>query len=39
MGIRFVNLTTAQQEKVAEFSEEAMKKAIEDPPKEPADEP
>jgi uncharacterized protein (TIGR02266 family) len=35
MGIRFVNLTTAQHEKVAEFSEEAMKKAIE----EPADEP
>jgi uncharacterized protein (TIGR02266 family) len=38
MGIRFVNLTTAQQEKVAEFSEEAMKKAIEDPSEKPPDE-
>jgi uncharacterized protein (TIGR02266 family) len=35
MGIRFVNLTGAQLEQVAEFSEQAMKKAIhstEDPP-------
>ena len=39
MGIRFVDLTTAQQEKVAEFSEEAMKKAIIDPPEESADTP
>ena len=28
MGIRFVHLTEAQIEKVAEFSEEAMKKAV-----------
>jgi len=38
MGIRFVNLTSAQQEKVAEFSEEAMKRAVKDPSEEPADE-
>jgi uncharacterized protein (TIGR02266 family) len=38
MGIRFVHLTTEQEEKVAEFSEEAMKNAIIDPPEEPADE-
>ena len=30
MGIRFVNLTEAQREQVAEFSEQAMKKVIED---------
>ncbi len=39
MGIRFVNLTTAQQEQVSEFSEEAMRKAVKDPPEEPADKP
>jgi len=39
MGIRFVNLTTAQQEQVSEFSEEAMRRAVKDPPEEPADKP
>ncbi len=37
MGIRFVNLSEAQREKVTEFSEQAMKKAIGgigDPPTE-----
>jgi uncharacterized protein (TIGR02266 family) len=29
MGIRFVNLTDAQRQQVADFSEQAMKKAIE----------
>ena len=38
MGIRFVNLSEAQQQLVAEFSEEAMKKAIEDPSEEPPEE-
>ncbi len=38
MGIRFVNLNEDQQRLVAEFSEEAMKKAIEDPSEEPPDE-
>jgi uncharacterized protein (TIGR02266 family) len=31
MGIRFVNLTAIQHQQVTEFSEVAMKKALEDP--------
>ena len=38
MGVRFVNLTEAQKQLVEEFSEEAMKKAIEDPSEEPPEE-
>jgi uncharacterized protein (TIGR02266 family) len=38
MGIRFVNLTADQKRLVEEFSEEAMKKAIEEPSNEPPDE-
>ena len=38
MGIRFVNLSEAQQQLVARFAEEAMKKAIEDPSEEPPEE-
>jgi len=39
MGIRFVHLTEAQHQQVIDFSEEAMMKAIEDPPDEPPEEP
>lgn len=39
MGIRFVNLTEAQRQQVTEFSEEAMRKAIEDTPGAPPEEP
>ncbi len=39
MGIRFVHLTEAQQQRVTEFSEEAMKKALEGPSSESTDEP
>ena len=39
MGIRFVNLNEAQQQLVADFSEEAMKKATQGPSGEPPDEP
>jgi len=39
MGVRFVNLTEAQRQQVIDFSEEAMMKAIEDPPDEPPEEP
>ena len=39
MGIRFVHLTEAQTRLVEEFSEEAMKKAIENPVRAASDEP
>ena len=38
MGIRFVNLTAAQSEQVAEFSEQAMKNAIGDEEKPPPED-
>jgi uncharacterized protein (TIGR02266 family) len=38
MGIRFVHLTEAQLKQVAEFSEDAMKKAIGDPEDTPHDD-
>ena len=38
MGIRFVNLSEDQQRLVEEFSEEALKKAIEEPSGEPPDD-
>jgi hypothetical protein len=39
MGIRFVHLTEEQIQQVTEFSEEAMKKAIESPGDAASDEP
>jgi len=38
MGIRFAHLTEAQAQLVAEFSEEAMKKAIKPPSEAPSEE-
>jgi uncharacterized protein (TIGR02266 family) len=39
MGIRFVNLTDTQRQQLIEFSEDAMKKAVERSPDKPPEEP